>query len=180
MIPSNSWKAICGWSNDSCKVISQMMSENKMEYRGSKSADLSKNIAVKEQRVDGNWCVKHNLTHLRCTLMDFERNYQVRNLSKQLKTNRLFSTVNSKPKLSPWFVTGFSDAEASFHISINKNAKNKTGWSLYSKFQIGLDKRYLSLLLQLQLQQFFGGVEFTYRSVSKLCKLCCNKNKWFK
>jgi len=54
-----------------------------MGNRGSKSVFILN--TVKEQRVDGNWCINHNPMHLRCTLMDFERNYQLKNLSKQLK-----------------------------------------------------------------------------------------------
>jgi hypothetical protein len=54
------------------------MIEREMEYRGSKSVF---NNTVKEQRVDGS-CCKQPL-QLRCTLMGFERNYQVKILSKQ-------------------------------------------------------------------------------------------------
>lgn len=53
MIPSNIWKSISGWSNDSGKVISQKICENKMDNRGSKS-----DRSVKEQRVYGNWSIK--------------------------------------------------------------------------------------------------------------------------
>jgi LAGLIDADG endonuclease len=44
-----------------------------MDNRGSKSTKLKVNV-VKEQRVDGSWSVKSNLTDLRCTLTGFERN----------------------------------------------------------------------------------------------------------
>jgi hypothetical protein len=53
IVPNYIRKAICGWSNYSCKVISYSMSENKMGYRGSKSGII--NCPVKEQRVDGSW-----------------------------------------------------------------------------------------------------------------------------
>jgi hypothetical protein len=75
-------------------VISQKMSENKMEYRGSKSDNLS----VKEQRVDGSLC--SSIKYIRCTLMGIERNYQVNILSKQLKKLN-YSTLNNKSKLNP-------------------------------------------------------------------------------
>lgn len=97
--------------------------------------------------------------------MGCENSYQIKILSKQLNNRiRTFShhaknvNVNVKMNtlLNPWFVTGFFDAEASFHISINENKKYDLGWSVYSKFQIGLHKRDLPLLLQLQ--QFFCGV----------------------
>ena len=56
------------------------MIENEMDYRGSKSALA----AVKEQRVDGSWLLALPIRSLRCTLMGFERNYQLKVLSKQL------------------------------------------------------------------------------------------------
>jgi hypothetical protein len=60
-----------------------------MGYRGSKSV----NYAVKEQRVDGNWCFNDNkLLHLRCTLMAFKRKYPIKILSKQLNISS-FSTL---------------------------------------------------------------------------------------
>jgi hypothetical protein len=58
--------------------------ENNAGYRGSKSV-ICKNIAVKEQRVYGSLCgnftinqENRTLPYLRCTLMGFERNYQVK------------------------------------------------------------------------------------------------------
>jgi hypothetical protein len=65
------------------------MNENEMGYRGSKSDFQMK--SVKEQRVDGNWCFNPKKRHLRCTLMGFERSYQIKIPSKQLN-NRTFST----------------------------------------------------------------------------------------
>ena len=40
-------------------------------------------MAVKEQRVNGSW-YDNKLLYLRCTLMDFERNYQVEIPSNQI------------------------------------------------------------------------------------------------
>jgi hypothetical protein len=75
-------------------VTSYKMNESEMDYRGSKSVLL--NSIVKEQRVDGSWrnyFLRNSL--LRCTLMDFERNYQIKVLSKQLnKENFLCTSAN--------------------------------------------------------------------------------------
>jgi hypothetical protein len=101
--------------------------------------------SVKEQRVDGNWCVVVILTHLRYTLLGFERNYQIKIPSKQINQKRLYSTkktchgnnisvnnlceTNELTLLSkPWFVTGFADGEGSFIIAIRKAPINITGW----------------------------------------------------
>jgi len=78
LIPSSNRKVISGWINYSCMVISQKISEKIMDYRGSKS-DF-KLVSVKEQRVDGSW-ITAKLVILRCTLMGFERNYQIKILS---------------------------------------------------------------------------------------------------
>ena len=84
-IPSYSRKAISGWCNSPGMVTSQMIDENQMGYRGSKSVLF--NSTVKEQRVDGSYCIKTKSSkmQLRCILMGFERNYQIKVLSKQLK-----------------------------------------------------------------------------------------------
>ena len=138
-----------------------------MGYRGSKSEILSipipKRISVKEQRVDGSYCIYIKKMQLRCTLMGCKSSYQTSILSKQISI-RTFSTsclcppnglkplgqglvsgpsgrdkVTSKgssfkPKLNPWFVTGIIDAEGTFCTTIYKNKAYKTGWVVRSFF----------------------------------------------
>ena len=58
MIPSYSWKAISGQNNYLDTVISPKMNESEMGYRGSKSEFRSLRNSVKEQRVDGSYCIK--------------------------------------------------------------------------------------------------------------------------
>jgi len=96
-------------------VISQKMIKSEMDYRGSKSVPNNVNFTgtakinnnnvlgvVKEQRVDGSWLHKQAATcrSLRCTLMGFERNYQIRILSQELykKGIRFYSTTPLLPK----------------------------------------------------------------------------------
>ncbi len=135
MIPSYSRKAISGWSNYSCMVITHKMSENEMDYRGSKSVTglniptLQKPGTVKEQRVDGSWCIRTRAMHLRCTLMGFERNYQVKILSNQINrkiirfyTSKVVQCVINPDylQINPWFLTGFT-----FIFFVLKNKKKK-------------------------------------------------------
>ncbi len=132
-VPSHSRKTVGGWTNHSCMVTSLKASEKNVGNRGSKSV-ICNNIAVKEQRVYGSWC-GINLPHLRCTLMGFERNYQVKIPSYQINQRRLYSTEpdfnNNIEKLpaqalnEPWFISGFTDAEGCFLILIRKSPKNK-------------------------------------------------------
>jgi hypothetical protein len=128
------------------------MNEREMGYRGSKSENnipQPKLISVKEQRVDGSYCVKSNFMQLRCTLTGFERNYPVKIPSKQLSI-RSFSNSSlnclTKIELNPWFISGFTDAEGCFSIKIQPNAKLKTKWRVRPVFSITLHKKDLSLL----------------------------------
>ena len=91
--------------------------------------------------------------------MGFERNYQIKIPSKQLNIKN-YSTFNRPSQLNPWFWTGLIDALGSFSIIIDRSKTHKLGWRVQSKFQIGLHKRDLSLLLQLR--EFLGGIGSIY------------------
>jgi len=141
-----------------------------MDNRGSKSVrSLKKRVTVKEQRVDGSGPVFYN-TCLKCTLKGFEIKFKINNQSKLIK-NKLYSTSaislssascasnglgyakqpnfsNSEfvVKMNPWFLTGFSDGEASFLINIQKTNGGKTGWTCWLAFEINLSGKDLSIL----------------------------------
>jgi len=136
MVPNYSWKTVSG-------VTIHKIYENKMGYRGSKSA----NMAVKEQRVYGSWCITP--IHLRCTLMDFKRNYQIKIPAKQL-ISRTYSTLSNNLTVNPWFITGFSDAESSFIISIYRDENNKLKWRVSAYFSIHIHIKDLPLLELIQ------------------------------
>ena len=148
-VPSNNLKVICGWTNYSDTVTSLKTSEKNVGNRGSKSVVLE-NTTVKEQRVYGSWCGGINVPRLRYTLMGFERNYPVKIPSNQINKLKYYSTDSNKGSevvknwnnsLNPYFVTGFSDAESSFIILVLKEPKNKTGWTIKTRFTIGLHKK---------------------------------------
>ena len=154
MAPTINRKVIDGWSNQLCMVIVYKMIEREIGYRGSKSVRVlyipishNKPGTVKEQRVDGSWQVG-SASCLRCTLMGFERNYQVKAPSKQL---RFYSTLTANKTqiqliINPWFLTGFSDGEACFMINIYKRDNHEVGWGARATFQIGLHKKDLPIL----------------------------------
>jgi hypothetical protein len=147
MMPSYISGPINNWG----KAISHKMSENKIENHGSKSA----NIAVKEQRVNGSRGGIYN-TPLRCTLIGFERNCLVRNPSNQINYLRYYSTNKPVITLDPWFVSGFTDAEGCFVLSVVKNNNYKTGWAIKLSFQIGLHTKDRAILEMIQ--KFFNGI----------------------
>ena len=43
--------------------------------------------------------------------------------------------------MNTWFLTGFSDAEGCFVISVLQNKELKIGWVVKLKFKIGLHKK---------------------------------------
>jgi len=154
MVPNYHWKIISGQNNYLGKVKSYKMKETEMGYRGSKSDFNNPQPiinSVKEQRVDGSYCIKSTIMQLRCTLMGGASCYPVKIPSKQLN-NRAFSTVNSitETELNPWFITGFSDAEGCFTIKVQPNAKLKNKWRVRPVFSITLHLKDLFLLEVIQ------------------------------
>ena len=87
--------------------------------------------------------------------MGFERNYQIKNLSKQLNIKQ-FSTFHTYSKLNPSFISGLIDGEGCFVILIYKNKELKLGWRVKAWFQINLHSRDIELLLLIQ--EFFGNI----------------------
>ena len=68
----------------------------------------------------------------------------------------MIDTSSNISKLNPFYVTGFTDAEGSFIISLSKRSDSRIGWSVRAHFQIVINHRDLMLLKSIQ--NFFGGV----------------------
>jgi hypothetical protein len=131
-------------------VISQKASEKNVGYRGSKSILYHSPTShrynfVKEQRVDGSWHFS-NRKCLRCTLMGFERSYQIKVLSNQVR----FYTNYASNQLNPFFITGFADAESSFSILVQPRPDSKTKWRVKAIFAICLNNKDIVILKNIQ------------------------------
>jgi len=61
-------------------------------------------------------------------------------------------------KMNPWFVTGFSDAESCFTLSVVRNKERKIGWRVSYCFQITIHKKDLVLLEQIQSYFLVGSI----------------------
>lgn len=94
---------------------------------------------------------------------NFNLNYKYLN-NKNIKNKRYFSkfAVQSLDTnlllplhLNPWFVTGFTDAEGCFNISVSKR-KNTNRYEVQARFIIEVHIKEMDLLLKIQ--SFFGGV----------------------
>lgn len=77
--------------------------------------------------------------------MGFERSYQVKIPTNQLN-NRKISTLATQSEIDPWFITGYSDAEGSFIVSMYRDLKSKTGWRVNANFTIHIHLKDIALL----------------------------------
>lgn len=75
--------------------------------------------------------------------------------STKARTSNL-SSQNEKKNLDPWFVTGFSDAEGCFMITIRENPGCNLGWAVVAAFQISLHVKDKAILNEIE--AFFGGI----------------------
>jgi hypothetical protein len=73
-----------------------------------------------------------------------------------LRIKRFYTTIVDvkEPKLSPYWVTGFVDAEGSFSLKVSKSSTTRSGWNVIPEFQITLHSR--DLLLLRKIHSFFG------------------------
>lgn len=82
--------------------------------------------------------------------------------SLNVNTRRYYGTLSyNKHKIddlqvSPWFITGFSEAEGCFSCSVLKSSSYKLGWEVQLNFQIKLHVRDFPLLLGIQ--HSLGGI----------------------
>lgn len=153
------------------------MQSREMDNRGSK---LNKSNALfkKEQRVDGSRVLNlWRFNTLRYTLRGFERITLSGIPSNKILNKQLYSTVKdsknlkqnlSKQKdsfsLNPWFVTGFTDGDGSFAVSVTKK-KSGTGWKIVPVFTIGLDQKDLDILVQIKAFFKIGNIYTSKRGV---------------
>jgi len=77
-------------------------------------------------------------------------------LAQQTKSNLFARGFSSTSNLSPYYVSGFSDGDSSFHVSVLKKKGYKTGFQVLPVFTTQLHVKDLYLLLKIQ--SFFSGV----------------------
>ena len=102
--------------------------------------------------------IKNVITHFNINIINNIKT-KMYNINNNFNINKFYSTnsdPNNSKNLDPWFVTGLSDAEASLSASIYKDSKLKLGWTVQLAYSIGLHKKDLDILYQIQ--SLFGGV----------------------
>jgi hypothetical protein len=87
--------------------------------------------------------------------------------------------MNKLFKLDPWFITGFTDAEGCFLVSIIKDKEYRLGWSVSPRYQINLHQKDKALLEQINKFFLVGSInkhgsesiQFRVVSVKDLAKV---------
>lgn len=73
----------------------------------------------------------------------------------------------SSNKINPFFITGLTDADGSFVCIIKKSVGHRLGWRVEVVYQIGLHKKDLELLKQIQ--AFFNGIGVITNCSNDMC-----------
>lgn len=76
-----------------------------------------------------------------------------------LKNKVLYSSTASllntiEPEFSPYWITGFADAESSFSLKLSRKSSSRSGWHIIPEFRIELHSR--DILLLRKIQSYFG------------------------
>ena len=164
--------------NGVCSSRTLEVKTRKMDNRGSKLIVTLNSTIIKEQRVDDSWLLNFSIfNNLRYTLRRFERITSHRFISYQILNKRLYFTEAKESKninsfihkdsfsLNPWFITGFTDGDGSFSVSITKK-KEGIGWKISPMFTFGLDVKDLDLLVQIKDLFNTGNISTSERGIS--------------
>ena len=79
---------------------------------------------------------------------------------------QLSNKQNSTWPLDPFFVTGFTDAEGCFHVSITKNKNFNLGWRVGWTFIINLKEKDFVILEQIKNLFHVGSIYYIEKSKS--------------
>lgn len=85
--------------------------------------------------------------------------------SRYYSTSHVRNTNNNK--LNPFFITGITDAEGTFSCIIRKSVGHRLGWRVEVIYQIGLHKKDLELLKEIQ--AFYGGIGLITKPSKNMC-----------
>lgn len=117
---------------------------------------LNQKFLVKNKNLFTGYDINKNLNSYICNLNLSNRKHystQIINQNKEINTN------------IAWFLTGFSDGEACFYLSIVKNNKSHTGYYVQLYFQIFLHKKDRQILELFQSKWGVGTIKDKAKNV---------------
>jgi len=75
------------------------------------------------------------------------------------QSNITNSVINNNiQKINPWFITGLTDGDGSFYISITKKSKNLVGWEIQIYFTIVTSINPPNLNMLKHINNYFGNI----------------------
>ena len=123
------------------------------------------------------------------SLVPFQQNFNINlmNFFKTLFQIRLYSIRSSQSfghkslvvrtaAIKPWFVTGFTDAEGCFHVSITKNNKLNVGCKVQLFFEISLKENDYAILKQIKNLFCVGSINYNKKTKSFLFRVSSSKD----
>nr|QIJ45957.1 hypothetical protein [Calonectria ilicicola] len=118
------------WKGGLKNIDSSFKRESVPLYRGNQNPNVAYTLVTSKRRI-GAFAVKGWISG---------------------KTYSTMARVNARNSsiINPWAVTGFTDAEGSFIINVNKDKRQATGWKLQLRYRIGLHNRDNILLDQIK------------------------------
>ena len=106
----------------------------------------------------------------------YYKNYSTFNIESSNNSLETGSKSQKVYTLNPYFITGFFDAEGCFMLSLIKDFKYKTGWTVKFTFSVVLHKKDIVLLESIKsalggignISNHINGIQFRVRSKSNL------------
>jgi|SRR6202023_3445185 len=106
----------------------------------------------------------------------YYKNYSTFNIDSSNNSLETGSKSQKVYTLNPYFITGFFDAEGCFMLSLIKDFKYKTGWTVKLTFSVVLHKKDIVLLESIKsalggignISNHINGIQFRVRSKSNL------------
>lgn len=97
----------------------------------------------------------HSIQLIKTKTFDYNSKVATHSIINRQGSRYISTLVTQNCKINPWFITGFSDAEGCFMLSVIKAPLLRVGWRIIPSFQIGLHKRDEELLNNIK--AYFGG-----------------------
>jgi len=86
----------------------------------------------------------------------------------KINARRPLTQTSILAPINPWFITGFTDGEGSWGLSISKDSSRKVGFSVIPKFTIGLHAKDIDLLERIADQLGVGRISIGGSSIRRI------------
>lgn len=125
------------WKGGLKNIDSAFKGLSTVQYLGYQDSNVTKSLSVSKRRI-GSFGVKAWFGG---------KNYSTASIHT--------TSIPTPSNLNPWAITGFSDAESTFIISVYKDSRRKLGWAIKLCFRINLHVKDINILNKIH--AYFNG-----------------------